>query len=79
MNRIVTAIFAILGILAISMPGDTCFLWAGLGVDHHHHGSAESVEQDTACFHVFERPRMGPRRDADGRDGGGATCACAMG
>lgn len=54
MNRIVTAIFAILGILAMSMPGDTCFLWAGLGVDHHHHGSAESVEQDTACFHEHD-------------------------
>jgi hypothetical protein len=54
MNRIVTAIFAILGILAMSMPGDTCFLWACLGVDHHHHDSAESVEQDTPCFHEHD-------------------------
>jgi hypothetical protein len=54
MNRIVTAIFAILGILAMSMPGDTCFLWASLGVDHHHHDSAESVEQDTPCFHEHD-------------------------
>ena len=54
MNRIVTAIFAILGILAMSMPGDTCFLWAGLGVDHHHHGSAEPVELDTPCFHEHD-------------------------
>ena len=54
MTRPCTTIVALLGMLTMSMPGDTCFLWAGLGIDHHHHGAADAMEEDSTCFHEHD-------------------------
>jgi hypothetical protein len=51
MIRLSTTIVAVLGMLTMSLPGDTCFLWTGLGIDHHHHEEASLMKEDTTCFH----------------------------
>ena len=39
-----------IGVLAMSLPGGVCFLWAGLGLEHHHHGS-EVAPAAEICVH----------------------------
>ena len=51
MIRLSTTIVAVLGMLIMSLPGDTCFLWTGLGIDHHHHEEASLMKKDPTCFH----------------------------
>ncbi len=51
MTRSAIALFALVGVLAMSMPGGACFLWAGLGIEHHHHGEPQPAAQAESCFH----------------------------
>lgn len=53
-TRTSAAIVAMIGVLAMSMPGGACFLWAGLGVDHHHHQDVEQEAAVESCFHDHE-------------------------
>jgi hypothetical protein len=54
MTRTAAAVIAMMGVLALSMPGGACFLWAGLGVEHHHHDAAEERAVADHCFHEHD-------------------------
>ena len=54
MLRSVPSIIVAFGVLVMSLPGGSCFLWAELGAEHHHHGGIEQGKAPASCFHEHD-------------------------
>jgi hypothetical protein len=54
MLRSVPSIIVAFGVLVMSLPGGSCFLWAELGAEHHHHGKIEQGKAPASCFHEHD-------------------------